>query len=138
MTIDPTRPAASAVKEPARARRRGHQEPRSTSVQQAGHPAVDASTAAAEDTSLATSRWCRSRDSRRRAMLGRPHCCCRSHQSRYSCLSTSPCPYPCLCRYCWGWCAGGVGSPKDTAVPTVVGVEAVAAAEGALLLRAQR
>jgi hypothetical protein len=80
MTVDPTRPsratkqgprpAAGAVEAPARARRRGHREPGSTPVQQVGHAAVDVPAVAAEDTSLTTSRWCRSRDCRRRATSG--------------------------------------------------------------------
>jgi hypothetical protein len=72
--------AAGAVEEPVGLRRRDHQEPRSTLVQRAGRAVVDALAAAAEDASLATSRWCLSRDCRRRATLGRPcychHCCC--------------------------------------------------------------
>jgi hypothetical protein len=145
MTVDPTRPsrttrqgprtAASAVEAPARARRRGRREPRSTSVQQVGHVAVDVPSVATEDASLATSRWCRSRDCRRRAKPGHLCCCCccccRSHRSRCSCLS----PSPCLCRCCWGW--GRRGAPEDMAVPSATGVEAAAAAEGALLLRAR-
>jgi hypothetical protein len=148
MTVDPTRPsratkqgprpAAGAVEVPAKARRRGRREPRSTPVQQVGHAAVDASAVVAEDASLATSRWCRSRDCRRRATSGRLCCCCRcccqSRRSRCSCLS--PSPFPCLCRRCWCWGQEGEGPPEDMAVPTAAGVEAVAAAEGALLLRA--
>jgi hypothetical protein len=151
MTVDPTcpsratkqgsRPAAGAVEAPARARRRGRREPCSTPVQQVGHSAVDAPAVAVEDASLATSRWCRSRDCRRRATSGRLcsccRCCCRSHRSRWSCLSPSPCPFPCLCRRCWCWGLEGEGPPEDMAVPTVAGVEAAAAAEGALLLRAR-
>jgi hypothetical protein len=86
MTVDPTCPsratrqgswpAAGAVETPVRARRRGHREPHSTPVQQVGCAAVDASSAAVEDASLATSRWCRSRDCRRRAKPGRLCCCC--------------------------------------------------------------
>jgi hypothetical protein len=123
---------------PARARRRGHQEHRSTSVQQARRVAVDVSVAVAEDASLATSRWCRSRDCRR-ATSGCPCCCCRCCcRSRCSCLSPSTCPYPCLYRRCWGWRKEGEEPSEDTTVPTVVGVEAAAAMEGALLLRARR
>jgi hypothetical protein len=149
MTVDPTRPsratkqgprpATGVVEAPARARRRGHREPRSTPVQQVGHAAVDAPAVAAEDASLTTSRWGRSRDCRRRATSGRLccccRCCCRSHRNRCSCLSPSPCP--CLCRRCWCWGQEGEGPPEDMVVPTVAGVEAAAAAEGALLLRAR-
>jgi hypothetical protein len=151
MTVDPTRPsrvtrlglwsAASEVQAPARVLRRGHREHRSTSVQQVGHPVVDVSAAVAEDASLATSRWCRSRDCRRRATLGCPccccRCCCRSHWSHCSYLSLFPCPYPCLCRRCWGWAQEGEGPLEDMVVDVVVGTEAAAAMEGALLLRAQ-
>jgi hypothetical protein len=151
MTVDPTRPssatkqgprpAAGAVEAPTRARRRGRREPHSTPVQQVGHAAMDAPAVAAEDASLATLRWCRSRDCRRRATSGRLccccRCCCRSRRSRCSCLSPSPCPFPCLCRRCWCWGQEGEGPPEDMAVPTTVGVEAAAAEEGALLLRAR-
>jgi hypothetical protein len=41
-------------------------------MQQAERVAVDASVAAAEDASLATSRWCRSRDCRRGPRWGAP------------------------------------------------------------------
>jgi hypothetical protein len=147
MTVDPTcpsratrqgsRPTADVVEAPARARRRGHREHRSTPVQQAGRAVVDAPAAATKDASLATSRWCQSRDCRRRATPGCPCCCCWSRRSRYSCIS----PSPCLCRHCWGWGWGqegeGEGPPADTAVPTVVGAEAAAAAEGSLLIRAR-
>jgi hypothetical protein len=121
MIADPTHPsratrqgprlAAGAVEAPARARRMGRREHRSTSVQQAGNAAVDASATAMEDASLATSRWCRSRDCRRRATLGCPCCYCRSHRSCCSCFSTSscPCPYPCICQRCWGWGRRGRG-----------------------------
>jgi hypothetical protein len=44
----------------------------STPVQQVGHVVVDTPDANAEDASPATSRWCRSRDCRRRATLGVP------------------------------------------------------------------
>jgi hypothetical protein len=151
MTVDPTlpsratkqgpRPTAGAVEAPARARRRGRQEPHSTPVQQVGHAAVDASAVAAEDASLATSRWCRSRDCRRRATSGRLccccRCCCRSRRSHYSCLSPSSCPFPCLCHRCWCWGQEGEGPPEDMAVPAMAGMEAAAAAESALLLRAR-
>jgi hypothetical protein len=40
------------------------------SVQQVGHATVDTPAAVVEDTSLATSRWCRSQDCRRRATSG--------------------------------------------------------------------
>jgi hypothetical protein len=107
-------------------------------VQRAGRAVVDAPAAATEDASLATSRWCRSRDCRRRDTPERPcychHCCC---QSRYSCLSPSPCPYPCLCRRCWGWGQEGEGPPEGTVVPAVVGAKVVAEEEGALHLRAR-
>jgi hypothetical protein len=85
MIVDPTcpsrvtqkvaRPATGAVESPGGARRRDCQEPYSIPVQRVGCVMVDAS-AAAEDASLATSRWCGSRDYRRRFMLGRPCCCC--------------------------------------------------------------
>jgi hypothetical protein len=140
MTVDPTRPsrttrqgswpATSAVVALVRARRRGHREPCSTPVQQAGRAAVDASTAATEDTSLATSRWRRSRDCRRKATSEHSCCCCQSH-----CSFLSPYPYPCLCHRCWGWGQEGEGPPEDMTVPAAVGVEAAAAAKGALLLR---
>jgi hypothetical protein len=55
VTRQGSRPAAGAVDAPARARRRGHREHRSTPVQQARHAAVDAPAAAVEDASLATS-----------------------------------------------------------------------------------
>jgi hypothetical protein len=140
MTVDPThpsrvtkqgpRPAAGAVEAPARARRRGRREPRSTPVQQVGHAAVDAPAVAAEDASLATSRWCWSRDCRRRSTSGRLCCCCRCCcRSRCSCLSPSPCPFP--CRRCWCWGQEGEGPLEDMAVPAAAGVE------GALLLRAR-
>jgi hypothetical protein len=94
----------------SKGRRRGHRERRSMSVQQAGHATVDTPAAVVEDTSLATSRWCRSQDCRRRATSGSPcyccYCCCWSH---CSCLSPSRCPYPCLCRQCWGWSRRGRG-----------------------------
>jgi hypothetical protein len=125
------------VETSARAQRRGRWEHRSTPVQQAGHPAVDAPAATLENLSLATSRWCRSRDCRRWATLGCPCCCCRSRQSRCPCLSLSPCPYPCLCHHCWGWGQEGEGSPEDMVVPAAVGVEATIAMEGVLLLRAR-
>jgi hypothetical protein len=147
MTVDPTRPsrvtkqvsrpAAGAVEAPARARRRGHREPRGTPVQQVGYAAVDALAVAAEDASLATSRWCRSRDCRRRATSGRLCCCCWSRRSRCSCLFPSPCPFPCLCHRCWCWGQEGEGPPEDMVVPAAAGVEAAAATEGALLLRAR-
>jgi hypothetical protein len=147
MTVDPTRPSRATKQGPrpaagaVEARRRGRQEPHSTPVQQVGHAAVDASAVAVEDASLATSRWCRSRDCRRRATSGRLccccHCCCRSRRSRCSCLSPSSCPFPCLCRRCWCWGQEGEGPPEDMVVPTTAGVEAAAVAEGALLLRAR-
>jgi hypothetical protein len=106
-------PAAGVVEALTRARRRGHREPHSTSVQKGGSVVVDALAAAVVDASLATSRWCRSRDCRRRATAGHPccccHCCCRSHWSLCSCLSPFPCPYPCLCHCCWGWGRRGRG-----------------------------
>jgi hypothetical protein len=154
MTVDPTcpfrairqgsRPAAGSVKALARVRRRGHQEPRGTLVQQAGCATVDAPAVAVEDASLATSRWCRSRNCRRRVMPRRPYCCCycycRSHLSHCSCFfpcpCPCPCPYPCLCHRCWGWGQEGEGAPEGMAVPVMVGVQADAATEGALLLRA--
>jgi hypothetical protein len=81
MTIDPTHmsratrqgpwPAAGAVEALVGARRRGRREPRSTPVQQAECAAVDVPVAAVEDASLATSRWCQSRDCRRRVTPGR-------------------------------------------------------------------
>jgi hypothetical protein len=98
-------------------------------------------TAAEEDASLATSRWCWSRNCRR-ATTGHPcsccRCCCWSHRSHCSCLSPFPCPSPCLCRHCWGWGQEGEGEGplEGMAFPVVVGAEAVAAVEGALLLRA--
>jgi hypothetical protein len=58
---------------------------------------VDAPTVAVEDASLATSRWCQSRDCRMRATSGCPYCCRRI---RCCCLSPSPCIY--RCYYCWG------------------------------------
>jgi hypothetical protein len=130
--------AASAVEVPSSARRRGHWEPRSMSMQQAGCVVVGASVAAMEDASLATSRWCQSIDCRRRARPRRPYCCChywcRSHWSWCSCLS--PSPYPYLCHRCWGWGQEGEGSPEDTMVPAVVDAEAATAVEGTFHLRA--
>jgi hypothetical protein len=82
MTVDFTCPtkatkkelwlAASAVEVSTGVRRRDHQEPRNTPVQRVGHATVDASADTSEDTSLATLRWCRSRDCRRRATPGAP------------------------------------------------------------------
>jgi hypothetical protein len=132
MTIDSTHPsratrqglwpAAGAVEAPGRVRRRGRRDPRSTS-----------------DASLATSRWCPSRDCRRRATLECPYCCCRcccrSRQSRCSFLSLSL--SLCLCRHCWGLGQEGEGPPEGMVVPAVVGAEAAAVMEGTLLLRAQ-
>jgi hypothetical protein len=150
MTVDLTRPsratkqgprpAAGAVGAPARVLRRGRREPRSTPVQQVGHATVDAPAVAAKDASLATSRWCRYRDCRKRATSGHLCCCCRyccrSRQSRCSYLSPSPFSFTCLCRRCCCWGQEGEGPPEDMAVPTAVGMEAAAAMEGALLLRA--
>jgi hypothetical protein len=89
------------------------------SVQQAGHAAVNASAAATEDVSLATSRWCRSRDCSRRATPGCLCCCCRR---RCSCLSPSPC-LTLAFTVVVGVGATGGGPPEDTMVPVVVGVE---------------
>jgi hypothetical protein len=137
MTVDPTCPsrvtkqgsrsAAGAVEAPTRARRRDRWE----------LAAVGAPTSIVEDSSLATSRWCRYRDCRRRATPRHPCCCCWSRWSHYSCLSLSlsPCSYPCLCRCCWGWGQEGEGSSEDTVIPTVVGVEVATAMEGTLHLR---
>jgi hypothetical protein len=133
------RPAAGAVELQVGAQRRDHWEPCIMPVQRVGHAMVDGPAAAAEYASLATSRWCWSRDCRRRATSGHPccccRCCCRSHRSCCSCLSLSPCP--CLCHRCWGWGHEGEGAPDNMAVPTAVGTEAVAIVEGALHLRAQ-
>jgi hypothetical protein len=112
-------------------RRKGRQGCHSMPMQQAGRVAVDVS-AAEEGASLATSRWCRSRDCRRRVTSGCccPWYCCRSH---CSCLSPSLSPYPCRC--CWGWGQKGERPSEDMSVPAVVGVEKVDAAEDVLLLR---
>jgi hypothetical protein len=145
MTVDPTCPSretrkvvwppAGAVESPAGARRRDRWEPRSMPVQRVGRAMVDASTAAVEDASLATSRWCWSRDYRRRATSGCPyccfHCCCRSHRSRCSFLFPSPCPCPCMCRHYWCWEQEGEGLPGDMVAPAMVDVEAAVATEGA-------
>jgi hypothetical protein len=122
------------VEAPIRVRRKDHRERCSTSMQQVGHAMMNAPTAAAEDASLATSRWCRSRDCRRRTTAGCPCCCC---QNCCSCLSPSSCPYPCLCRCYWGWGQEGEGPLQDMAVPAAVGAEAAATVEDALLLRAR-
>jgi hypothetical protein len=73
-------------------------------VHQAGRAIVGAP-AAEEGASLATPRWCRSRDCRRRAMSGCCYPCyyCRSRQSCYSSLSPSLCSYPCLLSPLFGW-----------------------------------
>jgi hypothetical protein len=120
--------------------RRDRQEPHSMPVQQARHGMVDMLAIVVEDASLATSRWCRSRDYKRRATPGCPycccHCCCCSHWTHCSCLSPSPCPYPCLCHRCLGWGQEGEGPPEDTMVPAVVGAEVAPATQGILHLRA--
>jgi hypothetical protein len=109
-------------------------EHRSTPVQQARRATADAPAGVAEDVSLATSRWCWSRDYRRRATSGCPFYCCHCcYRSRCSCLF--PHSYPCLCHCCWGWGKEGERPPEDTVVFAVVGVEAAAAMEGTLLLR---
>jgi hypothetical protein len=51
-------------------------------VQRAWHVVVDASATTVEDASLATSRWCRFRDCRRRVTPGRSYYC-----RRYCCRS---------------------------------------------------
>jgi hypothetical protein len=147
MTIDPTcssretrkmaQPIAGVVESPVGARRRVHREPRIMSMQRVGHTVVDTPVAATKDASLATSRWCRYMDYRRRATSRRPCCCCRSHRSCCSCFFSSPCPCPCPCiwRCCWGWEQKGEGPPGDMAVPAMVGAEAAAATEGTLHLR---
>jgi hypothetical protein len=109
-------------------------------VQQAGRAAVNAPAATAEDASLSTSRWCQSRDCRRRDTPGCPcYCCrfcCQSHRSRCSYLYPSSCPYHRLSRRCWK--QEGEGPPEDTTVHATVGAEAAATMKGALLLRARR
>jgi hypothetical protein len=99
---------------------------------------VDAPAAATEDASLATSRWCRSSDCRRRDTPERPcychHCCC---QSRYSCF-----PLPLALTLAFAVVVGvggqeGEGPPEDTVVPAVVGAKVVAEEEDALHLRAR-
>jgi hypothetical protein len=82
MTADPTHPSrvtkqescldASAMKELVGAQRRDRREPHSMPVQRAGCVVVDAPATTVEDASLVTSRWCKSRDCRRRATPGAP------------------------------------------------------------------
>jgi hypothetical protein len=80
---------------------------------------------AKEGVSLATSRWCRSRDCRRRATLG-------SLLLSFPLHLLLPLAFATVVG---GQGRGGEGPPEDSAVPAEVGV-AVAAVEGTLLLRA--
>jgi hypothetical protein len=93
MTADPTcspratkqeqRLAAGAVELSAGAQRRDCREPCTMLVQRAGHVVVDVSAAAVKNTSLTTSRWCRSRDCTRRATWGCPCYCRRCYCQSY-------------------------------------------------------
>jgi hypothetical protein len=51
------------------------------------------------------------------------------------CLSSSLCPYPCLCPHCRGWGGGDWPTEELTVVVEVGMVAAVVAAVGTLLLR---
>jgi hypothetical protein len=82
-------------------------------VQQAVRATVDTPTTK-ECASLTTSRWCWSRDCRRRVT---PGCCCscyccQSCLCHCYCLPPSPCPYRFLCHHCWGWGWQGQGRQR--------------------------
>jgi hypothetical protein len=95
---------------------------------------MDASAAAVEDASLATSRWCRSMDCRSRVTSWRT-LLLLSEPSEPLFL---PFPFPLsLPLPLLGLRVGGGGSPEDMAVLAAASVEAVAIVEGGLLLRAQ-